>query len=62
MSRWSRAPALGVALLALAGCAAPASVSRADPAPRVRCLGEAPPGAPDQGPRPLIFLFCVQSP
>jgi hypothetical protein len=48
-------------LVALAGCAtAPSSPPpRGSQAPRVRCLSD-----PNEtgGMRPLIFLFCVESP
>ncbi|PYM83044.1 MAG: hypothetical protein DME06_06885 [Candidatus Rokuibacteriota bacterium] len=58
---WSR-PALGMALLALAGCALVPPSARSATPPRVRCLGQPNPGEPDAGTRPLVFLFCVQSP
>jgi hypothetical protein len=46
-------------LAALAGCAAPSSPPpRGSQAPRVRCLAD-----PNEGyTRPLLFLFCVESP
>ena len=59
---WSGRTALGLALLALAGCALASPAARSDVPPRVRCLGKPNPGEPDWGPRPLIYLFCIQSP
>jgi hypothetical protein len=48
-----------VALVVLAGCAAPAaSPPRASQAPRTRCLSN----PNETGTRPLFFLFCVESP
>jgi len=59
---WSGRTALGMALLALAGCAMASPSARSDAPPRVRCLGQPNPGEPDAGTRPLFFLFCIQSP
>lgn len=58
-----RPPALALCLLALLGLAACAtSASRPDgrsPAsPHVRCLTD----PRESGTRPLIFLFCIESP
>jgi hypothetical protein len=62
MVRWSGRTALGLALLALAGCALASPAARSDAPPRVRCLSKPDPGSPDWGPRPLVYLFCIQSP
>ena len=61
---WGWRTAVGVALLALAGCALALPSARSDAPPRVRCLGQPSPGEPkpDPGTRPLFFLFCIQSP
>jgi hypothetical protein len=56
---WTRRVLLLVALITLAGCAVPsASPPRGSQAPRTRCLSDPNEG----GSRPLIFLFCVESP
>jgi hypothetical protein len=48
-----------IALVMLAGCAVPAaSPPRGSQAPRTRCLSD----PNETGPRPLFFLFCVESP
>jgi hypothetical protein len=58
---WTRRLLLLVLLAAVAGCASTSSqpVSRQSTAPRTRCLSD-----PNEtgGLRPLIFLFCVESP
>ncbi len=56
-----RSTLLALALLALpvAGCASSYPRSSApSPPPSVRCLAD----PNEQGTRPLIFLFCIQSP
>ncbi len=52
-------PRLAVAVLALlvAGCAA-APERAPSSAPRVRCLSD----PTETGTRPLVFLFCIESP
>jgi hypothetical protein len=49
-----------LAAVVLAGCAAPSASPppRGSQAPRVRCLAD----PHETGTRPLIFLFCVESP
>ncbi|MBI1847602.1 MAG: hypothetical protein HY294_00425 [Candidatus Rokubacteria bacterium] len=54
-------PLLLGGLVALAGCAAPAS-SPTSTGPRVRCLDEPRYGQTLDATRPIFFLFCVQSP
>ena len=62
VNSWSLGAALGLALLSLGGCTAAPTSSGMESASRVRCLNRPAPGAPSDGTRPLIFLFCIQSP
>jgi hypothetical protein len=61
-----RGVVLGLLLVALAACATPSSSggssgSRSSGSPRVRCLSD--PARDDaSGSRPLIYLFCLESP
>jgi len=62
-----RALALVLVFVALAACATPSSSgssssgSRSSSSPRVRCLSD--PSRDDaSGTRPLIYLFCLESP
>lgn len=48
--------------LGLAGCAAAAGPSGAEPRPRAICLDEPRRGEPGDPMRPLVFLLCVQTP
>lgn len=63
--RWA---ALGLTTLTVSaalatGCANTAPASRTSVPPRVRCLDDIGRGSPSTGdPRPLFFLFCIQSP
>jgi hypothetical protein len=65
-TRWPAA--LGLAMLvasaALAtGCASSGPAPATSAPPRVRCLDASGRGSPSTGePRPLFFLFCIQSP
>jgi hypothetical protein len=53
---------LALALLA-AGCAAPTgSASSSTSAPRTRCLAQPGRGESYTADRPLLFLFCIESP
>jgi hypothetical protein len=53
---------LGMVATLASGCASAAPGGRTASPPRVRCLDEiSRPGAADS-PRPLFFLFCMQSP
>jgi hypothetical protein len=66
----NRLAALAVLLVACAGCGSPTyerprssgtSAPRDSNPPRVRCLSD--PGRDDaSGSRPLIYLFCAESP
>ncbi|HEV8641861.1 MAG TPA: hypothetical protein VGV13_12240 [Methylomirabilota bacterium] len=47
-----------LALLVLAACATPTRPSPPESSPRVRCLTD----PRESGTRPLIFLFCIESP
>jgi hypothetical protein len=57
---WSRRVLLLLVLVALTGCAVPASSPppRASQPPRTRCLAD----PNETGTRPLLFLFCIESP
>ena len=51
----------------LGGCAtsrpfSASSSAKSDDTPRIRCLSEPEPWVRGSGDRPLIFLFCIQSP
>jgi acyl-CoA synthetase (AMP-forming)/AMP-acid ligase II len=64
MAAMNALPALTILLLGaiLVGCSM-APVPRSDTSTRVRCLSDAGRGALDTvTDRPLIFLFCAQSP
>jgi hypothetical protein len=52
--------AIVLGALALAGCVTVAG-GRPEPG-RVGCRDEGPPGSPETGPPPLLFIFCTQSP
>jgi hypothetical protein len=50
---------LMLVVLGLAGCAATSRPgSSPPPSPRVRCLAD----PTETGPRPLVFLFCIETP
>jgi len=51
---------LAIAVLALSGCASgqPSPPPTATASPRARCLVD----PNERGTRPLVFLFCVESP
>jgi hypothetical protein len=57
---WSRRVLLLLVLVALTGCAVPASSPppRASQPPRARCLTD----PNETGTRPLLFFFCIESP
>ncbi|MBI4610345.1 MAG: hypothetical protein HY726_15200 [Candidatus Rokubacteria bacterium] len=58
----ARAWLLVLLVLVLAGCASGGQVGRSDDPVRVRCLTELDPRARSPIDRPLIFLFCIQTP
>lgn len=61
MNRVARCLALSLVVLA-AGCAAtPPPRQESGGSPRVRCLVD-PTHEPGGGTRPLVFLFCAESP
>jgi hypothetical protein len=56
---WTRRALVLLLLIATAGCAAaPPPATRGSHVPRTRCLND----PNETGARPLIFLFCVETP